>query len=114
MHKGPCYNCTENDEGVDVTARRKQFIIDTGNQRVFGAWGLEPQTTGTVSTAITTDITLDVYNNIRDIVLMVNSHESWEMESSEINLEINTTTAFQNKFDITLVLFLKPLLLLSL
>ena len=111
MHKGPCYNCTENDEGVDVTARRKQFIIDTGNQRVFGAWGFEPETfkKGTVPT----DITPDVYNNMRDIVLMVNIHESWEMESSEINLEINTTTAFQNKFDITLVLFLKPLLLLS-
>ena len=108
MHKGPCYNCTENDEGVDVTARRKQFIIDTGNQRVFGAWGFEPQTIGTVyvSTKITTDITPDVYNNIRDIVLMVNSHESWEMESSEINLEIDTTTAFKNVFDITLVLFL--------
>ena len=97
MHKGPCYNCTENDEGVDVTARRKQFIIDKGNHRVFGAWGFEPQKTGTVST----DITQDVYNNIRDIVLMVNSHESWEMESSEINLDIDTTASFQNKFDIT-------------
>ena len=108
MHKGPCYNCTENDEGVDVTAHRKQFIIDTGNRRVFGAWGFEPQTTGTVhaSTNITTNITPDVYNSIRDIVLMVNSHESWEMESSEINLDIDTTTFFQNEFDITLVLFL--------
>ena len=108
MHKGPCYNCTENDEGVDVTARRKQLIIDTGNQRVFGAWGFEPRTfqTGTVLKKNTKDITPDVYNNIRDIVLMVNSHESWEMESSEINLEIDTTTSFQNMFDITLVLFL--------
>ncbi|XP_078314028.1 uncharacterized protein LOC111129527 [Crassostrea virginica] len=97
LHKGPCYNCTESDEGVDVTARRKQFIIDTGNQRVFGAWEFEPQTlSGTVSS----DITPDVYNKIRDIVLMVNSHESWEMESSEINLDIDTTTSFQNIFDI--------------
>ena len=104
MHKGPCYNCTESDEGVDVTARRKQLIIDTGNKRVFGAWRLEPQVLK--GTSVSTDITQDVYNNIRDIVLMVNSHESWEMESSEINLDIDTTTFFQNEFDITLVLFL--------
>lgn len=99
LHKGPCYNCTERDEGDDVTARRKMYIQDYSNPEAFGSYGFEPL----VATANVkpTNITMEVNDNVRDVVLMVNSHEQWEMESSKITLDVNLATTYSNNFDIT-------------
>lgn len=99
LHKGPCYNCTESDEGHDVTARRWMYIQDYGNPDVFGSWGFEPEVR--FANANKTLITNDVNHNIKDIVLMVNNHEQWEMESSKITLDIDLSTTYRGIFDIT-------------
>ncbi|XP_052697312.1 uncharacterized protein LOC128175596 [Crassostrea angulata] len=99
LYKGPCYNCTERDEGHDVTARRKMYIQDYSNPEAFGSYGFEPEVVN--ANVKPTNITMEVNNNVRDVVLMVNSHEQWEMESSKITLDVNISTTYSNKFDIT-------------
>lgn len=66
-----------------MTERRKQFITDRNDLEAFGSWSLEEH-----KKSMTTikHITLLVNDNIRDVVLMVNKHEGWELESSEINI----------------------------
>nr|XP_034326148.1 uncharacterized protein LOC105319101 isoform X2 [Crassostrea gigas] len=99
LNRGPCYNCTEKDEGSDVTERRKQYIIDKNDPEVFGSWSYEKELKGTqVSTPV--PLTLKINRQIRDVVLMVNEHEGWELESSEINLLVDMNTADKHRFDI--------------
>lgn len=99
LHRGPCDNCTENDEGLDVTDRRKQFINDTNNPEAFGSWSYEKENVRTkVSTPI--PLTLKINKQIRDVVLIVNKHEGWELESSEINLLVDMNTTDKHRFDI--------------
>lgn len=38
LQRGPCENCTEKDEGSEVTARRKQYLNDTNDPEAFGKW----------------------------------------------------------------------------
>uniref|UniRef100_K1QBQ4 Uncharacterized protein n=1 Tax=Magallana gigas TaxID=29159 RepID=K1QBQ4_MAGGI len=99
LHKGPCYNCTESDEGHDVTVWRKMYIQDNGNPEAFGSYGFEPEVIN--ADVKSTNITMEVNDNVRDVVLMVNSHEQWEMESSKITLDVNLSASYSNRFDIT-------------
>lgn len=98
LHRGPCDNCTENDEGLDVTERRKQFINDTNNPEAFGSWLFERETIKEDPPPI--PLTLKINKQIRDVVLMVNKHEGWELESSEINLLVDMNTTDKRRFDI--------------
>lgn len=99
LNRGPCYNCTEKDEGSDVTERRKQYINDKNDPEIFGSWSYERELKGTkVSTPV--PLTLKINKQIRDVVLMVNEHEGWELESSEINLLVDMNTADKHRFDI--------------
>lgn len=99
LHRGPCDNCTENDEGLDVTERRKIFINYTNNPEAFGSWLFERECRGTeVSPPI--PLTLKINKEIRDVVLMVNKHEGWELENSEINLLVDINTTYKHRFDI--------------
>lgn len=43
---------------------------------------------------------LTVIKRIRDVVIMVNKHEGWELESSEINLLLYINTTEPRRFDI--------------
>lgn len=99
LYKGPCYNCTEKDEGSDVTPRRKQYIVDTNDPQAFGSWKMEREQHN-IEKVTLKDLTLNVSNGIRDIVLMVNRHEGWELESSEINLFVDTAHTNNQRFDI--------------
>lgn len=99
LHQGPCYNCTENDEGFEVTARRKQYIIDTNNPQAFGSWSFEEEEKENKQ-ATFMNLTDKVNNNITDVVLMVNKHEGWELESSEINLLVDIHSVSNRRFDI--------------
>lgn len=102
LHRGPCYNCTENDEGSDVTERRKQIIIDTNDPEAFGSWSYEEELKGyeIKEEKNLTNLTLNVNERIRDVVLMVNKHEGWVLESSEINLHLPINTSEHRRFDI--------------
>lgn len=99
LYKGPCYNCTENDEGSEVTPRRKQYIVDTNDPQAFGSWKMEEEQQD-LNKVPFKDLTLNVSNGIKDIVLMVNRHEGWELESSEINLFVDTVHTSNQRFDI--------------
>lgn len=99
LHRGPCDNCTENDEGLDVTERRKKFINDTNNPEAFGSWTFERGYKGSKYSHFI-PITLKINRQIRDVVLMVNKHEGWELENSEINLLVDINTTEKHRFDI--------------
>lgn len=99
LSRGPCYNCTEDDEGLDVTARRKQYIFDTKDQEAFGVWSFEEEATGNENLPIK-NVTLKVNEEIKDVVLMVNKHEGWELETSELNLLVNVNTRKKHGFDV--------------
>lgn len=73
-----------------MTERRKQFITDRNDPEAFGSWSLEEHKN---SITHIKNITLLVNDNIRDVVLMVNKHEGWELESSEINLLLPINTS---------------------
>ena len=75
------------------------YIQDYGNPEAFGSYGFEPEVV--TANVKPTNITPEVNNNVRDVVLMVNRHEQWEMESSKIALDVNLATTDSNKFDIT-------------
>lgn len=77
------------------------YIQDYGNPEAFGSYGFEPEVV--TANVKPTNITMEVNDNVKDVVLMVNSHEHWEMESSKITLDINLATTDYNKFDITYV-----------
>lgn len=99
LYKGPCYNCTEIDEGSEVTPRRKQYIVDTNDPQAFGSWKMEEEQND-MQRATFKDLTLNVSDGIRDTVLMVNKHEGWELESSKINLFVDTAHISNQRFDI--------------
>lgn len=97
---GPCFNCSGNDIGVDVT-ERKQHNYQSRSE--FGRWILEfplvhyiPPNSPIVLGNITykghlnddIDITSYVYENTRDEVLMISQHDGWEMERSETVMDI--------------------------
>lgn len=46
------------------------------------------------------NLTHKVIKRIRDVVIMVNKHEGWELESSEINLLLYINTTEPRRFDI--------------
>lgn len=100
LSRGPCYNCTEDDEGHDVTARRKQYIIDTNDPEAFGTWSFEEEVKGIEKTLPIKNLTLKVNEEIKDVVLMVNKHERWELETSELNLLVNIDTTVKHGFDV--------------
>ena len=99
LHKGPCYNCSKDDEGYIVTARRKQYIIDKNDKGVFGIWKLEVELKGT-ELSKQKIITDEVNDHIEDTVIMVNENEGWELESSEISLDVDMTNVPGRRFDI--------------
>lgn len=99
LYRGPCDNCTENDEGLDVTERRKKFINDTNNPEAFGSWTFERENKGTKDSYFI-PLTLKINKEIRDVVLMVNKHEGWELENSEINLLVDLNTTDKHRFGI--------------
>lgn len=99
LSRGPCYNCTEDDEGLDVTARRKQYIFDTKDPEAFGMWSFEEEATGNENLPIK-NLTLKVNEEIKDVVLLVNKHEGWELETSELNLLVNINTRKKHGFDV--------------
>lgn len=80
-----------------MTERRKQFITDKNDPEAFGSWSLEEQKYFMTDNI---NITLLVNDNIRDVVLIVNKHEGWELESSEINLLLPTNTSTLGQFDV--------------
>lgn len=80
-----------------MTERRKKYINDKNDPEAFGSWSYEKEHVQTkVSPPI--PLTLKINKQIRDVVLMVNKHEGWELENSEINVNINTTE--KHRFDI--------------
>lgn len=82
-----------------MTERRKQYINDKNDPEAFGSWSYEKENVRTtVSTPI--PLTLKINKQIRDVVLMVNKHEGWELESSEINLLVDMNTTEKHRFDI--------------
>lgn len=83
---------------MDVKERRKQYINDTNDPEAFGSWSFEEENYFISSKA--KDITPIVNDNIRDVVLMVNKHEGWELESSEINLLLPINTSKPGRFDV--------------
>lgn len=85
---------------MDVTERRKQYIIDTNDPEAFGSWSYEREGKGQNDDFDNKNLTLNINNKIKDVVLMVNEHEGWELESSEINLLVNTSSASKHRFDI--------------
>lgn len=99
LHRGPCYNCTENDEGSDVTARRKQYINDTHDPYAFGKWSLTEEFRS-FETLREKNLTYEFNNRMRNVVLMVNTHERWELESSEINLLLPINISKPYRMDI--------------
>ena len=45
-------------------------------------------------------ITDEVNDHIKDTVLLVNENEGWELESSEINLDVDMTNVPRRRFDV--------------
>lgn len=82
-----------------MTARRNQFINDTNDPEAFGIWSFEEEESG-AETSVSKNITLKVNERIRDVVLMVNKHEGWSWESSEIHLLLAINTSKHQRFDI--------------
>lgn len=80
-----------------MTERRKQFITDRNDPEAFGSWSLEEHKH---FMADIKNLTLLVNDNIRDVVLMVNKHEGWELESSEINLLLPINSSKLGRFDV--------------
>lgn len=80
-----------------MTERRKQFITDRNDPEAFGSWSLEEHKK---SMTYMKNITLLVNDNIRDVVLMVNKHEGWELESSEINLLLPINSSKLGRYDV--------------
>lgn len=81
-----------------MTERRKQFINDTNNPEAFGSWLFERETIKEDPPPI--PLTLKINKQIRDVVLMVNKHEGWELETSELNLLVNINTREKHGFDV--------------
>lgn len=80
-----------------MTERRKQFIKDRNDPEAFGSWSLEEDKN---FMADIKNLTLLVNDNIRDVVLMVNKHEGWELESSEINLLLPINSSKLGRYDV--------------
>lgn len=80
-----------------MTERRKQFIKDRNDPEAFGSWSLEEDKN---FMADIKNLTLLVNDNIRDVVLMVNKHEGWELESSEINLLLPINSSTLGRYDV--------------
>lgn len=80
-----------------MTERRKQFITDRNDPEAFGSWSLEEDKN---FMADIKNLTLLVNDNIRDVVLMVNKHEGWELESSEINLLLPINSSTLGRYDV--------------
>lgn len=80
-----------------MTERRKQFITDRNDPEAFGSWSLEEDKN---FMADIKNLTLLVNDNIRDVVLMVNKHEGWELESSEINLLLPINSSKLGRYDV--------------
>lgn len=80
-----------------MTERRKQFITDRNDPEAFGSWSLEEDKN---FMAEIKNLTLLVNDNIRDVVLMVNKHEGWELESSEINLLLPINSSKLGRYDV--------------
>lgn len=80
-----------------MTERRKQFITDRNDPEAFGSWSLEERKK---SMTYMKNITLLVNDDIRDVVLMVNKHEGWELESSEINLLLPINSSKLGRYDV--------------
>lgn len=74
------------------------YIQDKNNPNAFGSWLLEPIVASGITNII--PISTKVNDNVRDVVLIVNSHEQWEMESSKITLDIDLSTTYNNGFDL--------------
>ena len=103
LGSGPCFNCSGNDIGLDVTEREQ---LNYQNRSEFGRWILEFRSehqilpifkivvgnityNGHVEDEIDIDITSYVYENTRDEVLMISQHDGWEMERSETVMDIS-------------------------
>lgn len=96
--KGPCYHCKAEDKGKDVTERRKQFILQSGDPNILGKWTIEMENqNGNVSNV---NKTSDINRASKDVVLIVSEKERWELDGSEISLDFNSTL---NEFDIKYV-----------
>lgn len=80
-----------------MTERRKQFITDRNDPEAFGSWSLEEDKN---FMADIKNLTLLVNDNIRDVVVMVNKHEGWELESSEINLLLPINSSTLGRYDV--------------
>lgn len=80
-----------------MTERRKQFITDRNDPEAFGSWSLEEDKN---FMADIKNLTLLVNDNIRDVVVMVNKHEGWELESSEINLLLPINSSKLGRYDV--------------
>lgn len=80
-----------------MTERRKQFIKDRNDPEAFGSWSLEEDKN---FMADIKNLTLLVNDNIRDVVVMVNKHEGWELESSEINLLLPINSSTLGRYDV--------------
>lgn len=83
-----------------MTERRRQYINDTNDPEVFGSWSFEEEEKNALKVAVFKNLTLKVNERIRDVVLMVNKHEGWELESSEINLLVDINTTEKHRFDV--------------
>lgn len=66
-----------------MTARRKQYINDTNDPEAFGKWSFELELQGLEIVGYQ-NLTHKVIKRIRDVVIMVNKQEGWELKSSEI------------------------------
>lgn len=96
--KGPCYHCKAEDKGKDVTERRKQFIHQSGNPNILGKWTIEKENqNGNFSDV---NKTSEINITSKDVVLIVNEKERWELDGSEISLDFHSS---HDGFDIMYV-----------
>lgn len=82
-----------------MTAQRKQYIKDTNDPEAFGKWSFEFKLQG-LGIMGYQNLTHKVNKKIRNVVIMINKHEGWELESSEINLLLSINTSEPLRFDI--------------
>lgn len=75
-------------------------------------WSFEEEATGNENLPIK-NLTLKVNEEIKDVVLMVNKHEGWELETSELNLLVNINTRKKHGFDVMWVKMKQTILMIT-